>query len=155
MVMRFLRRFLTGFGGPSPAAKSSARAGAPPPEAVVSNYLTSHSYIRGNRVHSSAFLPRNGELSVFQTQGLEEPEIWQLGVEHVLKPGRRLHGRADNSPGHYYANALRLVADDVPPRHVNAIGWPDDAEKDAQKEIALALAAAAQLRRCDPPIRRP
>lgn len=86
MATRFLRQFLRAFVGRLPVAKSGARLGSPPPEAVLSNYLTSHSYIRGNRVHSSAFLPRNGELSLFQTQGLDEPAIWRLGVEHVLSP---------------------------------------------------------------------
>ena len=64
-----------------------------------------------NRVHSAAFLPRKGELSTFQTQGLADMVIGQLGVDHVLQPGRHLYGRADNSPRDYHQHGLRLVAD--------------------------------------------
>ncbi len=152
MLTRFLRRFWRASAGRSPTAERTTVAG-PPPDAILSNYLTSASYIRGTRVHSSAFIPRGGELSTFQIQGLPEAEIWSLGVEYVLRPGRRLHGRADNEPAHYLAHDLELIADDDPPRHVNVVGWPsEDAEKEAQKEIALTLALSATLIRCLPPI---
>jgi hypothetical protein len=100
-------------------------------------------------------MPRSGSLSVFQTQGLVEHDIWTLGLRHVVQPGRRLHGRAENEPAHFYAAGLQLIADDHPSRHVEAIGWPSDGErKDAQKEIAFLLASRAKLVRCLPPLLR-
>jgi hypothetical protein len=106
-------------------------------------------------VHSSAFLPRNGELSTFQTQGLAEPDIWRIALEHVLQPGRKVHGRAENSPGDFYSCDLALVADNEPPRHVTVTGWPDEREgKDLIKDIALSLSMSARLVLCEPPLER-
>ena len=147
--MTFLQRFLRALGERWRAGRSSRIGTSLGSDTILSNFLTTRRAIRRNGVHSSAFMPRHGELSTFQTQGLHEADIWQIAVRYVLQPSRRVHGRAENPPEDYLEFGLRLTADNQPPRHVNAANWPTD--KDDVKEIALVLASKARLVRCVPP----
>jgi hypothetical protein len=83
------------------------------------------------------------ELSVFRIDGLKTPEIWALAHEHVVRPGRNVHGRADLTARQIATTRppLRLALDESPPRHGNVIDWPRD--KDEQLALAQELAARA------------
>ena len=110
--------------------------------ARLSRFLTQSNHFGGGTVKHRAFMPPPDlQLSVYDTTGLENVDIWTLADHNI--PGRPMYGRGDISAATVEAEGLRVHRDDTPPRHANITDWP--AEKDAQKEIALALAAAAQL----------
>jgi hypothetical protein len=100
-----------------------------------------------NRVKPQAFMPpADLKLSVFRTDKLSEIQIWKIGEKRVArktKPPRNLHGRADIKALKVVETGLRIIPDNVPPRHANIIDWPD--EKSEIIEIALELAANASL----------
>lgn len=100
-----------------------------------------------NRVKRQAFMPpAELKLSVFRTDKLSEFQIWRIGEKRVArktKPPRNLHGRADIKALKVVETGLRIIPDNVPPRHANIIDWPD--EKSEIIEIALELAANASL----------
>ena len=117
------------------------------PAEPLCRYLLSKSQFRVQKgeVKGSAFMPPPSlALSVFRTQGLAEPEVWDLGRQYVASPqGRTMHGRADVVAEAVQDAGLRVDADDDPPRHANIVGWPG--EKHAQKIVAHALALRAKL----------
>jgi hypothetical protein len=125
-----------------------AHALAPTPDERLTRFLTqsNHWHREGHRVSSNAFLPARSAtgLSVFRTAGLDAREVWALGDLHVVpSPGRRVRGTATVSASVVTTMGLSLVRDDVPPRHAEIRSWPDD--KEARKQYALELAAAASL----------
>jgi hypothetical protein len=86
--------------------------------------------------------PRDLELSTYNIDALSPAEIWQIGDAVGSEQKREtLYGRADIVAEAVYAARLRPVRDDVAPRHVVIVGWPDD--KALQKNRAQLLAAAA------------
>lgn len=98
-----------------------------------------------------AFLPSPNpeasvlEVSVFRIFGLSDAEIWHIGDAGLRPPGRStLYARGDLTVNSVERNQLQVAPDDVPPRHANIIGWPD--EKSEQKLRAIELAANALLR---------
>lgn len=92
-------------------------------------------------VKPRAFMPPSDlKLSVFQIQDLADLQIWQLGDEHVSDSVR---ARGDFTVSIVTQLGLNADPDDVPERHVNIIGWPE--EKHEQKSIAQELAAKATL----------
>lgn len=90
--------------------------------------------------------PPDRKTSVFQTNELVEGEIWDIGEAHVARPqGKTLHGRGDILAIEVEkTNRLKIDYDNIPPRHANIIGWPDD--KGEQKLLAQELAAEAKLK---------
>lgn len=104
-----------------------------------------------NAVKYGAFLPvRNSEtsileVSVFRISSLQDDEIWRIGEREVAqKSGRTLRARADITVSGVQDKQLRVDLDDVPLRHVNITGWPE--EKSEQISIAINLAADSLLR---------
>lgn len=97
------------------------------------------------RVKYVAFLPDSARrTSVFRTAGLQEDEIWNLGRECVAGvTGKDLYGWGEIAVASVEATGLRVDADDIPDRHANLIGWPDEKEK--QRRIAMELERAAKL----------
>ena len=86
----------------------------------------------------------HGETSVFCISDLSDNEIWNIGdCEVAQKRGLPLLGRADISAFHILKQNLKLIQDNIPPRHANIVGWPP--EKSEQKLIAIELAENAQL----------
>jgi hypothetical protein len=96
-------------------------------------------------VKYSAFMPRNGATSVFRVAGLDDLEVWEIGLRLVATPsGRNLHGHAALQIAHVESCRLIIRADDSPPRHAEIRGWPE--EKGAQRFAAERLAADSVLR---------
>ena len=118
------------------------------PTDPLARYLLqkSHFSAANSRVKPSAFLPnRKGETSVFQTRGLSEEKIWQIGTKYISAPlEKTLRARADVIVSVVEKQGLNVDVDNTPPRHANIIGWPE--EKSAQKLLALELASRASLK---------
>ena len=94
-----------------------------------------------NTVKYSAFMPpADKRLSVFRTSGLSEDAIWELGG--FLRT-QSLLGRADIAAAVVSDVGLAIEADDIPHRHANIVGWPDD--QSAVKLKALELSERAHL----------
>lgn len=91
---------------------------------------------------------KEGELSTFRIRGLDDEEIWRIGQKHVCNPqGKSLRGRADFSSSVLTSTDLVANADDIPPRHVNIVGWPED--KSARKLLAIDIAKQSSLKLID------
>jgi len=118
------------------------------PEESLGRYLQKGYYSsEKNSVKPQAFMPPpNLHLSVFRIDGLQWEEIWEIGQIKVMdampKP-RELRGIADVKALKVQENGLEIEPDNIPPRHANIIGWPEEKEK--QKMIAQGLAAEATL----------
>ena len=105
-------------------------------------YYRNHYRPSDNTVKYSAFMPpADKRLSVFRTSGLEEYAIWILGESLRAQP---LKGRADITAAAVRETGLALDADDIPPRHANIVGWPDD--HSAIELKALELSERSHLR---------
>lgn len=118
------------------------------PGEQLSRYLLERSKFAGStgRVKHPAFMPpTNKRLSVYCTTGLPEPEIWQIGQQHVEVPiGKPVLARADLNSLEVYNNGLTVELDRVPhPRHANVVGW--DGIGTEVRLIAMKLADAATL----------
>lgn len=117
------------------------------PEENLTRYILqkSHFSILHKKVKYAAFMPLpHGETSVFRISNLSDSEIWKIGdIEVAQKRGGPLLGRADISVFQVLNKNLKVVPDNIPPRHANIIGWPE--EKSEQKLIAMELAENAQL----------
>lgn len=112
-------------------------------EEILARYLYSRNHYRSsdNTVKHSAFIPpEDKRLSVFRISGLHENEVWSIGSN--LRP-QPLLGRADIKALFVSETGLLIDVDDIPPRHANIIGWPE--ESSAIKLIAIELAEKACL----------
>jgi hypothetical protein len=90
--------------------------------------------------------PPDLRLSVFRIDGLQLEEIWEIGQREVIDAmcqPKRLHGIADVKVSTVQKNDLEVEPDNIPPRHANIIGWPE--EKAQRMLIAQELAAEAKL----------
>lgn len=117
------------------------------PSETLSRFILQSNSIKtsNSTVKYTAFLPYpHVELSVFRISGISDDEIWDIGDRAVApKRGRQILGRADISALNVTTKDLEVRPNEPPARHANITGWPD--EKSKQKEIALELAAEAQL----------
>ncbi|MDO9289223.1 MAG: hypothetical protein Q7T83_10570 [Thermodesulfovibrionales bacterium] len=96
------------------------------------------------RVKYSVYIPPpNKRLSVFRIAGVPETEVWQIGKDVGNERSLPLLARADIKVSVVTETGLRIELDDIPPRHANIIGWPEDASKVKLK--AMMLADKAQL----------
>jgi hypothetical protein len=110
---------------------------------ILARYIFTKSHFRNSdrTVKYSAFIPpEDRRLSVFQISGLQDAEIWKIGEK--LRE-QTLLGRADVESALVKTIGLGIVADDIPPRHANIIGWPEEAS--AIKLKAMELAKEAEL----------
>ena len=119
------------------------------PDEPLSRYLLQTGYFSRHqrRIKPHAFLPEPSTraTSVFRTSGLIETEIWRIAEEHVSGPaGRTIHGRADILVSQVEATGLCVDPDNVPERHAEIVGWPQ--EKHERLSLAQHLAAVAELR---------
>jgi hypothetical protein len=98
-------------------------------------------------VRPNAFLPYNGQTSVFVITDLDGPAVLALSEIAAETRGIAAKGRAEIDIADVLVVGLSFVRDDVPDRHGNILGWPTEGPelKAQQKSIALALAGRALL----------
>lgn len=118
------------------------------PDTSLGRFLTQHNHFSLTRheVKFKAFMPPPDlKLSVFRIDGLYVREIWDLGnsVISQIDQKRRFYGIADIKVAIFERESLAIDPDNIPERHANIIGWPEDQEK--QLSIAQILAAEAIL----------
>lgn len=113
----------------------------------IARFLTHERHFSATKgvVKAGGFMPPPDlATSVFRTAGLSEARVWGMGQAYVRGyEGRGPLARADLVALEIITVGLRLQPDDVPPRHAGIVGWP--LEKEAQKDLALELAARATL----------
>ncbi len=96
------------------------------------------------RVKYSVFMPSsNRRLSVFRISGISVQEVWKIGETVGSQRASSLLARADIKATAVIDIGLEIDADDIPPRHANIVGWPD--EDSEIKLRAVELAEKAQL----------
>lgn len=98
-------------------------------------------------IKSAAFLPRDGETSVFRHGADPHDQLWALAHDYALGT-RTLHGAAIVKARVIRAAGLEVRPDEPPPPHAVIAGWAaegvDPAEaKVEQKRQALLLAEGA------------
>jgi hypothetical protein len=100
-----------------------------------------------NAVRPGAFLPQNGQTSVFDIVGLATHETAALGDAIGQQRGKPPKGRGEFDYRHVTEVGLQFDRDDTPPRHGNLIGWPSEGPelKARWKAIAADLAVRATL----------
>lgn len=89
-------------------------------------------------------MPKNGNTSVFQINGLSEVEVWSLGA--TAGGGRGIpRARADILITDIESLQLTVSKDDSPPRHANIGNWPDSKDERMLKAQELAKKATLKL----------
>ena len=98
-------------------------------------------------VKPGAFLPRNGQTSVFDIVGLQEVAVRRIGRRVGAARGKDPRGRGELTYADVTDVGLRFERDDVPPGHGNLVGWPSAGpnRKDRNKDVARSLAQRAVL----------
>lgn len=146
--MGFLRRLLSSFGSTSRVTPDVPVRVAVAEDEILSRFVIDRKHIDKSKkvVKPEAFLPRGDPpmTSVFRIRGLVETEVWGIGVAVAVRRGRELKARADFEALILKGTPLGIDADDSPPRHANIVRWP--AEKSAQLQLAIEIAAEAELR---------
>ena len=105
------------------------------------------------RSRPKLFKPNSrGELSVFGIDNLTGPAIRRMGLDVVRRraDAKRLYGWAWVEETAVQNPGLRVVRDDMPPRHANMVGWPDNA--DDRRAVVVNLARASRAVVLDPPV---
>lgn len=118
----------------------------------LARYLTSSSHFISSQVKAAAFLPRDGQTSVFRHGKEPRAALWLLAHEHGVGRDRTLYGAAIIKTGYVRAAPVQLevVSKEPPPRHANIVGWPSSVSdpglaRAAHRDKALALAEYAEL----------
>jgi hypothetical protein len=88
--------------------------------------------------------PKDNDLSMFHTEGLDEPNVWTLGAS--TRADQTLKARADLRADDVATAGLTIDPNDDPPRHVSILGWPSSEEDELQVRVRLADAATLVLR---------
>jgi hypothetical protein len=116
------------------------------PHENLSRYLFSKNNFSQAKhiVRYTAFMPPpDKRLSVFRTLDLPEATVWAIGDDVGRQRNKTLLGRGDIKAVAVHEVGLAIDPNDVPPRHANIIGWPDD--DSAIKLTAIELAQRAEL----------
>lgn len=124
-------------------------SGLPENDEPISRFLTSRNHYNTTAVKPPAFIPnpKDGCLSVARHNAEPIMESERMAKEDFNLP--TAVGVAQLSARAFRKEGLDFQADDTPPRHADAMGWPwrkDDPEygKSERKLIAAALAQQAQ-----------
>ena len=117
------------------------------PSDRISRYIfdKKHFAVSKGRVKYPAFLPPNGEISVYRVTGLAEEEIWDIGLLYVAKvSGRNLRARGDLFVSDVFAVRLNVKLEkETHPLHAKVSGWPP--HKGQRILIAKKLEGKASL----------
>ena len=112
-------------------------------EEITGRFIFSSSHFNSLGAKYAAFMPRNGETSVFCISSISNDEIWDIGVNHVgknMEPS--LKARADIICGRVQEIGLDVISEtSTHPLHANIINWP--IERDEKLELAIDLAKAS------------
>jgi len=142
----YLGPLLRIFGGFSPSSNLSPTVSR---DETVSKYQLEKNDVRQDgTLRYKALLPgSDGKRSVFRVYGLNESEIWDLGLEKVARIRYLpLLGRFDLKAALVFDQELNIIPDqDLSSRHADIVGWP--VEKEKRISIAQELAAEAVIRR--------
>ncbi len=112
-----------------------------PTEILTRFIYTKNHYRSDHTVKHAAFMPpADKRLSVFRIFNLQVNEIWNIGDSLRTEPPL---GRADLQASIVTETGLTIDPDDIPPRHANIIGWPDESSEIKLK--AVVMAEKAQL----------
>jgi hypothetical protein len=109
----------------------------------LGRFLTSRSQFAKTTktVKRAGVMPaKDGKTSVFRIGGLTDASVLMIGKREIGER-RTLYGWGIFEARAVLDLGLRLEPDDVPPRHTNIAGWPED--KDAIIEKAQDLSALA------------
>ena len=135
------------------------------PNEQISRFLYSKSTfsLSNKRVKPGAFSPPPDlSLSAVHSTGVQELNIWSIGRRTLgTQPGRNtIYGRADLPVESLIAQKLQAIRDDNPfERHTSVVGWPQDPDKERQKEdikaicLEISLDPKVRLVAADPPVR--
>lgn len=112
-------------------------------EENTSRFIFSSSHFNSLGAKYAAFMPRNGETSVFCISSISNDEIWDIGINHVgknMKPS--LKARADIICGRVQEIGLDVISETSShPLHANITNWP--LERDEKLALAIDLAKAS------------
>jgi hypothetical protein len=115
-----------------------------PSDEITTRFALDKAYFRssdGTAKHN-AFMPSDGEVSVFRIAELSQASIWILGNRQVAEPrGKHLLGRLDLLTSHALATGALVCVDEPPARHAAIRGFPNEPERVKQRAIDLAHAA--------------
>ena len=110
-------------------------------------FSRSHFSPSNKSVKYAAFIPPSNRcLSVFRISGLSEGEIWEIGGSVGAQRTQPLLARADIKVSSVVETGLKIDADDIPTRHANIIGWPQEASAIKLKAIELAEKSCLHLK---------
>jgi len=116
-------------------------------EENLSRFIFSSSHFNAAGAKHAAFMPRNGETSVFCTSSISEDEIWDIGESVVginIEPS--LKARADIICNEVRKTGLDVISEtSTHPLHANITNWPE--ERDEQLELAIELANTSKFHR--------
>jgi len=114
---------------------------------TIARYIFYKNYFATStgRVKYPAFLPPDGETSVYRITSLTEEKIWDIGQRYVAEvSGRTLLARGDLFVSDVFATGLNVELETASHHlHANIIGWPP--QKGQRILIAKKLERKAQL----------
>ena len=117
------------------------------PSDTIARYIFDKKHYAASieRVKYPAFLPPNGEVSVFRVTSLAEEKIWDIGLRYVAEvSGRKLRARGDLFVSDVFAVRLNVKSEKAThPLHANIGGWPP--HKGQRILIAKKLEGKARL----------
>ena len=117
------------------------------PSDTIARYIFYQRYFTAStgRVKYPAFLPPDGETSVYRITSLTEEEIWDIGQHYVAEvSGRTLRARGDLFVSDVFTVGLNVELETaIHHLHGNIIGWPTP--KGQRILIAKKLEGKAQL----------
>ena len=112
-------------------------------EENTGRFIFSSSHFNSLGAKHAAFMPRNGETSVFCISSISNDEIWDIGVNHVgknMEPSLKAH--ADIICGRVQEIGLDVISETSShPLHANITHWP--MERDEKLALAIDLAKAS------------
>lgn len=117
------------------------------PSDTIARYIFNKTHFAAStgRVKYPAFLPPDGETSVYRITSLTEEEIWDIGQRYVAEvSGRTLRARGDLFVSDVFSVGLNVELETATHHlHANVIGWPP---QKAQRMLgAKKLEGKAQL----------
>jgi len=91
---------------------------------------------------SNHFSRKHNSVSVFRIDGLNKNQLWEIGQSCIRnRPQKTLYGVAAIKVFKVQTRGLHANPDNIPVRHANIVGWPEEIAR--RNSIAQELAADA------------